>query len=151
MKRFGFFLFALCLLFLIQPASAAEYSWRQLDIMDERLTRIHEGLEQHKTDPSDLPPNQGWILRSKHFIFGMPRLNDRRHDFNPDGEVIRAGITVLVREGFVIAHFDRMRAPLFVCQRWTKADYHRMKKIDKQFPGSDLDISTSTKTPLTSC
>jgi endonuclease G len=90
-------------------------------------------LEHARTDISDTPVNQGWLLRSKHFVFGMPQLADRRHDYKPDGrDTQRPGISVLVREGFVIAHFDRMRAPLWVCQRWTKPDYYRMKGVTKQ-------------------
>lgn len=132
MKRLAFSIGLVCLCALVATASEQDYTWTQLDTMDEQLTRTYQGLERHKADPTDLPANQGWILRSNHFVFGMPRLLDRRHDFSPDGETDRPGISVVVREGFVVAHFDRMRAPLFVCQRWTKADYHRMEKTEAQ-------------------
>ena len=115
------------------PLHSQDYSWSQLNAMDTVLTKTLQGLEWHKTAKDDITPNQGWLLRSNHFVFGMPRLADQRHDFTPAGHSVkRPGVSVLVREGFVIAHFDRMRVPLFVCQRWTKVDYHRMKKTDSQ-------------------
>jgi hypothetical protein len=61
------------------------------------------------------------------------RLKDGRHDFKPDGyEKTQPGITVPVRERFVVAHFDRMKAPLWVAQLWTKHDYNRMKQVKSQ-------------------
>ncbi len=63
----------------------------------------------------------------------MPQPVDRRHDFKPEGsEVKLPGISVLVREGFVIGHFDRMASPAWVCQRWTKVDHYRMKELPNQ-------------------
>lgn len=124
---------ALLWLGIAVSAFGQDYTWKQLDKMEERITRTYEGLERHKADAKHVPDNQGWLLRSHHFVFGMPLIADRRHDFVPDGDNLkRPGVSVLVREGFVIAHFDRMRAALFVCQRWTRADFHRMKKTDPQ-------------------
>lgn len=141
MKMFALNFTAFCLLIL--PAFGQDSDLRQLNRLEGRITRTYEGLELHKTDRSDVPDNPGWVLRSRHFVFGMPRLVDRRHDFVPEtGGVKRPGVSVLVREGFVVAHFDRMRVPLFVCQRWTRADYHRMeaaKRIGRNWK-PDLEL-----------
>lgn len=65
-------------------------------------------------------------LRSRHFIFGMPRLVDDRHRTDTGAP----GISVVVREGFVAAHFEEMQVPLWVCQRWTRSDMGRMGGAD---------------------
>lgn len=67
-----------------------------------------------------------WRLRSHHFIYGMPEITHRRHNFVPDGgEDEQPGISVLVREGFVIGHLDRFKTPLWVAMRWTTDDLER--------------------------
>ncbi len=92
-----------------------------------------ESFEIAKTDPNDSESGVQWTLRSRHFVFGMPRLLDDRHDFTPDGfSNKQAGVTLVVREGFVVAHFDRMKAPLWVSQRWTKFDHARMLQVPSQ-------------------
>lgn len=102
----------------------------QIDRMEVRLTHEAQEREQAKTDESEPQSTTGWVLRSKHFVFGMPRLVDRRHDFQPLGCMCEVpGISIVVREGLVAANFDRMRAPLWVSQRWTKADFLRMNKL----------------------
>ena len=68
---------------------------------------------------------QRFELRSRHFVFGMPRFYDNRH-FGPDGP----GISVVVREGFVAAHFEDMRTALWVCQRWTRSEVERMRATE---------------------
>lgn len=131
----------LCLALVASGGAAQDYSWSQLNQMDRSLTITHQGLEWHKTDQEAVPDNAGWVFRSNHFVFGMPRIVDQRHDFIPPGDdVQRPGVSVLVREGFVIGHFDRMRVPLFVCQRWTQADYHRMKKRSQQDRNWRVDL-----------
>ena len=104
----------------------------QLKRMEVRLTHEAQEREQAKTDDNEPQSTTGWVLRSKHFVFGMPRLVDRRHDFQPLGCMCEVpGISVVVREGHVAANFDRMRAPLWVSQRWTKADFIRMNNLGK--------------------
>jgi len=47
-----------------------------------------------------------------------------------------------VREGFVVAHFDQMKSPLWVAQRWTKYDFKRMQDandLDRPWR-EDLDL-----------
>jgi endonuclease G len=61
-----------------------------------------------------------WQLRSKHLLWGVPALTDDRYS-NPSDSA-EPGVSVLVREGFVIGHFDRGRIPLWMSMRWTKAD-----------------------------
>ncbi len=68
---------------------------------------------------------QRFELRSRHFVFGMPRLFDDRH-FGPDGP----GVSVVVREAFVAAYFEDMRTALWVCQRWTRSELERMRAAE---------------------
>lgn len=72
------------------------------------------------------------ILRSQHLIFGAPRAIDDRYNIDST-----AGISILVREGFVIGHADRFKAPLWVSQHWTReyrqaSDAQRDTKRDFQ-------------------
>ncbi len=69
---------------------------------------------------------QRFQLRSRHFVFGMPRLIDDRHSYGCDGP----GVSVVVREGFVAAQFELMRGPLWVCQRWTRDELEDMEAIE---------------------
>ena len=95
--------------------------------------RALESFEAAKTDRDDALEGAHWTLRSRHFVFGMPRMIDDRHDFTPEGfSEKQTGITVIAREGFVVAHFDRMKAPLWVAQRWTKFDFTRMNDVPSQ-------------------
>ena len=61
-----------------------------------------------------------WQLRSRHLPFGVPVLVDDRYSSLPNSAV--PGVSVLVREGFVIGHFDRGKIPLWMSMRWTKED-----------------------------
>lgn len=61
-----------------------------------------------------------WQLRSKHLVHGVPVLMDDRYSKQSNGT--EAGVSVLVREGFVIGHFDRGKIPLWMSMRWTKAN-----------------------------
>ena len=62
-------------------------------------------------------------LRSEHFIFGMPRCFDDRHQIVDKRGDVLPGISVLVREGFVVGHYDRFKVPAWVSTHWTRADY----------------------------
>ena len=105
-----------------KPGTSERYLFKRL-----------ETFESVKTDQDDAIEGERWRLRSRHLVFGMPRPIDYRHNFTPDEyEKTQPGITVLVREGFVVAHFDRMKAPLWVAQLWTKHDYKRMKQVPSQ-------------------
>jgi hypothetical protein len=83
-----------------------------------------------------------WVLRSKHFIHGMPKLVDGRHRFTPTGQADeKPGISVLVREGFAVGHYDKFKVPLWVSMRWTRDDfvqsdaassYQRRFKVDTE-------------------
>lgn len=65
-----------------------------------------------------------WQLRSRHFRFGMPVCVDSRYNLlHPASGLEQPGISVLVREGFVVGHCDLMKAPLWVAQEWRKSDY----------------------------
>lgn len=64
-----------------------------------------------------------WALRSRHFSYGMREFVDRRHNFMPDGQDEKQpGISLLVREGFVIGHVDRFKTSLWVPMKWTRED-----------------------------
>lgn len=73
----------------------------------------------------------GWVLRSKHFVYGMPRLQDSRYDFTPEksGHVV-PGVSVGVREGFVFGHSDRFKVPLWVCEQWTRELYKKTEELE---------------------
>lgn len=63
-----------------------------------------------------------WLLRSNHLVYGLPRLADDSRNLHVDGRET-PGISVLVREGFVLGHFDRFKVPLWVSMRWTREDF----------------------------
>lgn len=121
-----------CLLFAgVTPISHAADNSLPTTAEDGFLEGLQR-LETAKTDPNDID-NTGWALRSGHFVFGMPKLSDDRYSFTPDGFTARQpGISVIAREGFVVAHFDRMKVPLWVAQRWTKFDADRMDELGEQ-------------------
>ena len=98
-----------------------------------------------------------WQLRSKHFAYGMPVPIDARHQVaRPNGRVM-PGISVLVKEGFAVGHYDKFKVPAWVCTRWTEGDYRRSEaepynardfKEDDELPnyavgGTNLDHATS--------
>lgn len=69
-----------------------------------------------------------WQLRSKHFVWGMPQPTDHRHSIRYPGEIeSRPGLSVLVREGFVVGHYDRLKIPAWVAQRWSLEDLDRLR------------------------
>ena len=69
-----------------------------------------------------------WTLRSEHLIWGMPRQTDNRHNIVYPGESQpRPGLSVLVREGFVVGHYDLYRVPAWVSVRWTSEDHDRLQ------------------------
>jgi len=94
--------------------------------------------------PAFMPAQQGgWILRSHHFIYGMPALTDSRYEFDVDGDGINEpGISVLVREGFVVGHCDKYKIPLWVSAHWTKENCEACSsapEYDRDFkPGPEL-------------
>ena len=98
-----------------------------------------------------------WQLRSKHFVYGMPVPTDDRHRMVlPSGREV-PGLSVLVDEGFVIGHYDRLKVPAWVCTRWTTDDYRRSEaetynaryfRDDEELPnyaigGTSLNYATS--------
>lgn len=75
-----------------------------------------------------------WQLRSRHFLFGMPEVLDARYSFKePAGSRRLVGVSVLVREGFVVAHSDNYKVPLWVASRWTRNDFYR-SEYARPFP-----------------
>jgi len=115
---------------MVSCAVAHAISEREIENLEEEITLSVEAYEQAKSG-SPHPSATNWTLRSKHLVFGMPKVVDQRHDFTPSNDQIeRTGVSVMVRQAYVVAHFDRMRAPLFVSQRWTTADYLRMNQLD---------------------
>ncbi len=98
-----------------------------------------------------------WELRSKHLTWGMPQQTDNRHNIVYPGETtVRPGISVLVREGFVVGHYDLYKVPAWVSMRWSREDYDRLMvgspsrnfKRDKELPKyaqakPDYEYSTS--------
>lgn len=120
------------LVFLAPPVAAFDYSAELGDIRDrlEIAGKVY-ALEQAKTDPADIA-DEGFVLRSPHFIFGLPRLTDDRYDTESGAP----GISLLVREGFVIAHFDEMMTPIWVAQRWTAdedEDQDAIESLDRDW------------------
>jgi len=75
-----------------------------------------EALESAKIDPADLSRGDGTTLRSRHLIFGVPKLTDDRYDAAPG----KAGFSIIVREPFVVGYSETMRCPIWVSQRWTR-------------------------------
>ena len=99
-----------------------------------------------------------WKLRSEHLIWGMPKQTDNRHNIKYTGETMaRPGISVLVREGFVIGHYDFYKVPAWVAVHWTREYHDRMDddnsfgrhfSMDAELPkyaqaGTSYDYSTS--------
>lgn len=85
------------------------------------------GTEPAAVEPANAGPTGMWELRSHHLIFGMPRQTDNRHNITYPGETKpRPGLSVLVREGFVIGHYDAFKVPAWVSVRWTREDHERL-------------------------
>lgn len=61
-------------------------------------------------------------LRSKHLLHGVPKYRDSRHEITVDGKT-QDGISILVREGFVVGHFDKNKVPAWVSMRWNEEDF----------------------------
>lgn len=83
-----------------------------------------------------------WKLRSKHIIWGIPRQKDNRHNVTYPGESeARPGISVLVREGFVLGHYDLFREPAWVSVRWNREDYENLTSTSFGRPfGPDSEL-----------
>lgn len=114
-------------------AKARDYD-TELDDIRDSLDIAEEvyALEQARTDSADVRRGEGFVIRSPHVVFSMPRLTDGRYDT----ETGAPGISLLVREGFVIAHFDEMKTPLWVAQRWTRdedRDKDAMDSLDRDW------------------
>lgn len=72
------------------------------------------------------------LVRSNHFVYGMPEAVDDRYDFTPpSGNEVAPGILVLAREGFWLGVSGRFKAPLWMCQRWTSDDLQRSEEAGK--------------------
>ena len=82
-------------------------------------------LEEARTDKNDARDDLRFTIRSRHFIFGMPRITDDRYRLGPK----QPGVSLLVRDGFVVAYLEGMRSPLWVCQRWTRDFYARALRV----------------------
>ncbi len=78
-----------------------------------------------------------WQLRSKHLPYGVPVLMDGRYSKVSNGT--DPGVSVLVREGFVIGHFDRGKIPLWMSMRWTKADLAASLEVKERRRHFDAD------------
>jgi endonuclease G len=127
------FWIAFLIALLAFPALAQEADSSLPGRAETNFLRRLEDFELARTDLGDSLQGVRWVLRSSHFVFGMPRLIQDRHDFTPEGFTQRqTGITVVVREGFVVAHFDRMKSPLWVAQRWSRFDHTRMNQVPSQ-------------------
>ncbi|MEM7170657.1 MAG: DNA/RNA non-specific endonuclease [Pseudomonadota bacterium] len=114
----------------------AQVTLRQASWPSAQERRLDQSL-RNQIDALSAPQQGGngphWQLRSRHFVFGMPALVDNRYDFIPPGQnASHPGISILVREGFVVGHFDRMKAPLWVARRWTRFDQARMSQTPSQ-------------------
>jgi endonuclease G len=102
-------------------------------------------------------PTGLWTLRSQHVVWGMPRQTDNRHNvLYPGDGTPRPGLTVLVREGFVVGHYDALKVPAWVCVRWTRENHQNLQAgsfgrpfgPDEELPryaraGDDYDNATS--------
>lgn len=81
------------------------------DARDDRdLAEFVFPLEQDlSTDPQDVT---GYVVRSKHVLFGLPKLTDERYGSRD--------VSLLFREGFVVAFSQQLGSPIWVSQRWTR-------------------------------
>ncbi len=133
----------------VSTASAQEitYSGELDEISDDiELGEEIHWLEAARTEPADVQDTAGFMLRSRHLVFGLPRLTDERHRLGPQ----QAGVSVLVRDGFVIAYFERMKSPLWVAQRWTtdeledKAEIAGLRRDWRKDPELPIDTHIGT-------
>lgn len=90
--------------------------------------QAQQELNPDSVTPAGAGPTGLWRLRSRHIVWGMPRQSDNRHNVVYPGETqARAGLSVLVREGFVIGHYDLFKEPAWVSVRWTREDHDRLQ------------------------
>lgn len=78
-----------------------------------------------------------------HFVFGIPRPLDERHQFQPNENMPTvAGITVLSKEAFTLGHYDRFKVPAWVAMRWNEEDLRRSEQVNFGRPSfrSDDDL-----------
>lgn len=85
------------------------------------------GQEPESVQPAGSGSVGLWELRSRHLVWGMPRQVDARHNIVYPGETLaRSGLSVLVREGFVVGHYDAFKVPAWVSVRWSREDFDRL-------------------------
>ena len=53
-------------------------------ITERRFLEDLDRFEAARTDPEDALGNVRWVLRSRHFVFGMPRLLDELTSLNQE-------------------------------------------------------------------
>ena len=143
MKRLFLFLIIPIILMPVVYSSNTEkndYSFEVKDISDDnRIAEEVYWLEKARTDNNDVNADIPYTVRSPHFIFGMPIFVDKRHYLAQN----IPGISLIVREGFVIAYFERMNCPIWVCQRWTRDD----TEDQSEFPSLKRDWRTDPYLP----
>jgi DNA/RNA endonuclease G (NUC1) len=102
------------------PDDAYDYAAELQNIgSDLKLGKEIDTLEQGSAEIAAPQIWSGIAVRSRHLLFGLPRLTDKRYDA-PGGA---PGISLVVREGFVIAYSDVLHCPIWVAQRWTTRDH----------------------------
>lgn len=82
-------------------------------------------------------------IRSRHLLFGLPKVkvSERFNIKQKDGQVIE-GISILVRDGFVIGHNDKRKVPAWTSKRWNRDDLNETKIHKSRFAfQSDSDRS----------
>ena len=107
--------------------TSAERKQLVLNAYREELEDISQNLKiankidslEKKLSEISMLKNNGYVLRSKHFIFGHPILKDDRYN-HVNGT---AGVSLLFREGFVSAYSEKLFCPIWVCQRWNNKNY----------------------------
>ncbi len=99
----------------------------ELLILIGSVSVVAQPLEPETVVGAHGGPSGLWQLRSRHLVWGLPRQTDARHNVSYPGESdIRPGLTVLVREGFVLGHYDLYKVPAWVAVRWTREDFDRL-------------------------
>ena len=113
-----------------QPALALPTTFLVLILLLGPLSsqvQAQSGIDPAMVERANAGDSGLWQLRSQHFIWGMPRQTDNRHNVRVPGEtLVRPGISILVREGFVIGHYDLYKVPAWVAVRWTREDHDNM-------------------------
>jgi endonuclease G len=102
---------------------------------------LFTGITVNQVQPLPLHSEAQWVLRSRHILYGLPELTDARYEIDIDRNGIpEPGISVLVREGFVVGHCAMMKAPLWVSMQWASDDLARSSEIpsvDRRFRPDD--------------